>query len=245
MTTEETLDKLKGQQQVFGSPERVISDRNAAFTSNEFKKYCEDENITHYTITTGQPRGNGQVERMHQVIISVLSKLSVEDPTKWYRHVSNVQRCLNGTYQRSVGMTPFELIFGVKMRNNNDELSRLLEEENTLIFNEKRHELREKAKESIKKIQEENLRSYNNKRKEAMVYNVGDLVAIKRTQFSQGSKLYPKFLGPYEVTAKKRNDRYTVKKVGNGEGPINTSTSADLMKSWTALDVESSSEADE
>lgn len=240
LTTEETLSKLTLQQQTFGAPHRIISDRNAAFTSNEFKKYCEEENIVHYTITTGQPRGNGQVERIHQIIIEVLSKLSIADPTKWYRNVAAVQRAINGTFQRSIGMTPFELLIGVKMKDKNDEILKLIEEESIASYSENRSELRRKAKESIQKIQDENRRSYNKNRKEANQYEIGDLVAIKRTQFTQGSKLYPKFLGPYEVVQKKRNDRYEVRKVGHGEGPINTTSSADLMKRWMGQDSDTS-----
>lgn len=244
LSTEETLDKLRIQQQTFGSPQKIISDRNAAFTSTNFQDYCKEEGITHYTITTGQPRGNGQVERIHQVIISVLSKLSADDPTKWYRRISGVQRCLNSTYQRSIGMTPFELLFGTKMKDKNEDIMKLIEEEEIQNYSAKRNELRTKAKEAIKKIQEENVKSYNIKRKKAINYEVGDLVAIKRTQFTQGSKLYPKFLGPYEVVAKKHHDRYAVRKVGDGEGPINTTSSADLMKPWV-VNEDSSSGSDE
>lgn len=244
--TEEVLDKLKIQQQTFGSPQLIISDRNASFTSNAFKEYCESENIIHHTITTGQPRGNGQVERVHQIIINVLSKLTVDDPTKWYRRISAVQRSINSTYQRSIQMTPFELLTGVKMRNQNDEIIKLIEEESVQNFNEEREELRRKAKEGILKIQEENKKNYNRKRKTARQYNVGDLVAIKRTQFVQGYKLYPKYLGPYEIIQKKRNDRYGLRKVGQGEGPLSTSSSADMMKPWaTATTTDDSSEADE
>lgn len=245
VTTEETLSKLIIQQQTFGTPQRIISDRNAAFTSNEFQNYCKEENIAHYTITTGQPRGNGQVERINQIIIDVLSKLSITDPTKWYRHVAAVQCAINGSFQRSIGMTPFELLIGVPMRNKNDEIWKLIEEEKIAYYNESRSEIRAKAKESIQRIQSENRKSYNKKRKEANQYNTGDLVAIKKTQFTQGSKLYPKFLGPYQIVQKKRNDRYAVKKVGHGEGPINTTSSADLMKPWTSYNSESSGSDDE
>ncbi|KAL0851475.1 hypothetical protein ABMA28_007272 [Loxostege sticticalis] len=70
-STKEVLDKLKIHQHVFGNPERFITDRGTAFTSNDFRQHCEDEGIQHITITTGVPRGNGQVERMHRTIISV------------------------------------------------------------------------------------------------------------------------------------------------------------------------------
>lgn len=240
LTTEETLEKLRQQQQVFGAPDRIITDRNAAFTSNNFQDYCRKENITLHTITTGQPRGNGQVERTHQIIVAVLSKLSADDPTKWYRYVSKVQRCLNGTFQRSIRMTPFELLFGVKIKDEDVELQKMIDQEAIDYFYNSRKELRQKAKECIQKIQDENTKTYNRHTKQAHVYKTGDLVAIKRTQFSQGSKLFPKYLGPYEVTKSKRNNRYTVKKVGNGEGPIDTTTSADLMKPWVSMEDGSS-----
>jgi len=72
----------------------------------------------------------------------------------------------------------------------------------------------------------------------ALRYTHGDLVAIKRTQFGPGLKLRNKFLGPYRITKIMRNDRYTVEKVGEHEGPQVTSTSADYMKPWLCFDDE-------
>lgn len=68
--------------------------------------------------------------------------------------------------------------------------------------------------------------------KKAPVYNVGDMVVIKRTQFGSGLKIRPKFLGPYEIVKINPHDRYDVKKVSNTEGPITTSTSAEFMKRY-------------
>ncbi|KAJ0174972.1 hypothetical protein K1T71_009113 [Dendrolimus kikuchii] len=85
-------------------------------------------------------------------------------------------------------------------------------------------------------------------RTQAIQYEIGDLVAIKRTQFVQGYKLNPKYLGPYKIIEKKKNDRYVVRKIGNGEGPMNTTSSADLMKPWSDGDedeVSHSSGSDE
>ncbi|CAK1600638.1 unnamed protein product [Parnassius mnemosyne] len=65
------------------------------------------------------------------------------------------------------------------MRDNDDELQKLIDEESIQNFNEKREELRKKAKESIQKI-------------------------------------------------------------GISEGPINTNTSADLMKPWISPEDDSS-----
>ncbi|GFV17934.1 retrovirus-related Pol polyprotein from transposon gypsy [Trichonephila clavipes] len=77
------LEKLKQQQKTFGNPIRIISDRGSAFTSKLFNDYCDEENIQHLQIATGVPRGNGEVERIHRTLIPVLTKLSLDDSTKW------------------------------------------------------------------------------------------------------------------------------------------------------------------
>lgn len=65
------------------------------------------------------------------------------------------------------------------------------------------------------------------KRKPAVEYKVGDIVAIRRTQFVAGKKLAGEYKGPYEVSRLKRNGRYDVRKATDFEGPSNTFTSCD------------------
>ncbi len=44
-------------------------------------------------------------------------------------------------------------------------------------------------------MQEENKKSYDKKRKIAIIYKIGDLVAIQKNQFGTGMKFRPKFCG--------------------------------------------------
>ncbi|GFY07191.1 retrovirus-related Pol polyprotein from transposon 17.6 [Trichonephila clavipes] len=229
------LEKLKQQQKTFGNPIRIISDRGSAFTSKLFNDYCDEENIQHLQIATGVPRGNGQVERIHRTLIPVLTKLSLDDSTKWYKYVDRLQRILNSTVSRSTKWTPFELLVGIKMRNKEDILIKdLLLEEMAKELLEQREFLRNDAKKNIETLQSENRKTYNRRRKKASLYKEGDLVAIQRTQFGAGLKLRPKFLGPYKVTKVNSKDRYEVEKVGQHEGSNSTTTSADLMKHFYA-----------
>lgn len=231
--SKEVLDKLVIQQKVFGNPRRIITDKGSAFTSNEFRKYCEEEMIEHVLVTTGVPRGNGQVERINAVIISVLTKLSEDKPEKWYQHVERLQKTINSSFQRSVGCSPFELMVGVKMRQKVDvSILEILEEKCKIFFVDERNELRRKAKESIDQCQEQQKRTYDRKCKLSHKYSVGDLVAMKRTQFGTGLKLKGKFLGPYKIMKKIGVDRYEIKKIGSGEGPSMTTSSADHLKNW-------------
>lgn len=243
-SAKDLIAKLQQQSRIFGNPMNIISDRGSAFTSEDFKQYCSDENINHFLITTGLPRANGQVERLNAVIASVLAKLSFDDPTKWYKYVDIVQQIINSTYSRSTQMTPFELMVGVKMRTKEDlHLKELIEGEIVKQFNDDRDNMRQRAKESILRIQSENKRSYDKKRKPARRYNIGDLVAIKRTQFGGGLKLRPKYFGPYEVTRVKQNNSYDVIKVGTCEGPNRTTSCAEFMKPWLFHDGDDAFEA--
>lgn len=136
-------------------------------------------------------------------------------------------------------MTPFKLLFGTDMKMKDDiSIRELIEKEIISIFEENRDEIRSQAKENIRRVQEENRRGFDKRRKPATAYNIGDLVAIKRTQAKPGLKLAPKYLGPYRVTRILRNDRYLVEKVGKHEGPYEISTAAEYIKRWADEDDE-------
>ncbi|KAL7729923.1 hypothetical protein ACLKA6_009235 [Drosophila palustris] len=170
-SAKEVVTKLQAQSITFGNPVQLVSDKGSAFTSEEFKQYCNEENIRHHAVTTGLPRANGQVERLNAIIVSVLSKLSIDDPSKWYKYVEKVQQTINSTFCRSTHMTPFELLVGIKMRTKDDiQIKELIHEEMVQSFNDNRDELRKNAKQQILKVQEENKKSYNLRRRPASTY---------------------------------------------------------------------------
>lgn len=226
----EVIQRLRNQSELFGNPRRIVSDKGAAFTSNDFNDYCEEQNVEHVEITTGIPRGNGQVERVNQVILAMLTKLSVNDTTKWYKHVGNIQRWINASVHQSTTVSPFEAMFGVQMRHEGDiRLCELLEEIRVAQFDDQRSEIRAKARAAIEKAQHDQQRSYNLRARQAPTYQIGDVVAIKRTQFGPGKKYAAEYLGPYKITNVKPNSRYDVEKI-SGEGPKKTSTAASHLK---------------
>lgn len=246
-TSTEAIAKLKIVQSNFGNPRRIINDRGTAFTSKEFTDYLAEQKIEFRPITTGVPRANGQVERLNSVIIAVITKLSVDNPMTWYRYVERVQKCINSTYQRSIGTTPFQLMFGTKVRLVEDILlAEWLQDDVIDEFFHQRAVLRSDAKRQIVQVQSANKTNFNHRRKPATQYKVDDIVAIKRTQFGPGLKFRGKFLGPYRVTLVNGMERYDVTKVGDHEGPTKTSTCAEFMKTWTVPNLlDASSESDE
>lgn len=117
-TTAEMIDRLKKQVTVFGNPRRIVSD--GAFTAKEFKEYCQREEVEHVLTTTGIPRANGQVERVNRTLIPLISKLTAPKMGEWYKYLSVAQQYLNTTFHRSIGMTPFQVLFGTRPRFKDD-----------------------------------------------------------------------------------------------------------------------------
>jgi Retroviral aspartyl protease/Zinc knuckle len=117
------------------------------------------------------------------------------------------------------------------MRTSDDiKIKEVIQQEIVESFENEREEQRQHAKHQIAKIQAEIRRTYSRRRKPAHTYCVGNLVAVRRTQFGMGTKLNNRLLGPYKVTAIKPNDRYNIEKDGYHEGSNCTSSSADNMK---------------
>ncbi|GFX76584.1 transposon Tf2-8 polyprotein [Trichonephila clavipes] len=118
----------------------MITDKGSPYNSKGFDDYCTEEKIQNLQITTGVPRENGQVERIHQTLIPVLTKLLIDDPTKWYKFIDRLQRILNSTSNRSTKWPLFELLTGITMRNKEDLYLR------SILMEEMVEELQEQRK---------------------------------------------------------------------------------------------------
>ncbi|KAK9496969.1 hypothetical protein O3M35_012838 [Rhynocoris fuscipes] len=131
-----------------------------------------------------------------------------------------VQRSIDGSRQRAIKTTPFDL----KMRQKDDiKVSGIVKEEILKNHDENRNEIRELAKENILKIQRKNKRQYSKKRKKKGKYGKREIV----------SRAQLKSCG---------NSRYEVVKV-EGEGP-ETTTGAVYMRDyrWSSSGTEENAE---
>lgn len=92
----EVINRLSEQQKTFGNPEQIISNKESAFTSEKFLNFCTEEGIEHIHNMTGIPRRNGQVEKMIETIIPILTKL-LNNSERWYKNVDRMQQYINNT----------------------------------------------------------------------------------------------------------------------------------------------------
>lgn len=158
--------ELRKQVTVFGNLRRIITDCGTAFISDAFQKFCEEESIEHILTTTGVLRGNDQVERLNQSIITILTKLSLDKPKKWYKHVDKVQQFINSSFNRSIDLS---IRGAYKKKNaikNYSQLRNIIQKTVIKIFQQERLEICNEAKESILKIQKENRKIENDLRED-------------------------------------------------------------------------------
>jgi len=99
-----------------GLPNRVHSDRGSQFTSDMMKEVYRLLDVKQSTTTPYHAMGNGVVENFNKTIQNLLTKVAAEKPANWHRYLGPLMFAVRDTPQDSTGFTPFELIYGHKVR---------------------------------------------------------------------------------------------------------------------------------
>lgn len=229
----------------FRTPDRIVSDRGACFTSHAFKRFCLNKGIKHVLNAVASPRSNGQVERYNRTILSSLTALNLNrDERDWDEDTGKLQWGLNNTLQKTTGRTPSSVMFGTHMDAEIDprlnEIRTETREMNDLAS------IRKQVKDRIDAEQLKQKEAYDNGRRPAKTYKEGDLVRITKTNFNndgKSKKLLPHYIGPYRVVTVLGNDRYRVAAVPgltSSKNKRKTTVAADRMLPWihvAALEV--------
>lgn len=233
------LNELNKVFTVFGNPKRLICDAGSAFTSHLFVKFCNDKNIRRHVIATAMPRSNGQVERYNRTILEALRSMGANtDNNKWDIHIPNIQQGINSTVNKTTSAVPSEVFFGYRLQTDSDKLVNENEEKFIDVT-----ALRNRVSDNIESSANQQKQAFDSKRKEARIYNVGDLVVIKipsQSNEGQSTKLMPVFKGPFQVTEVLGHDRYKVTDMRGAERCSNSrrydgTTCVENMKPWIRL----------
>ena len=118
----------------------------------------------------------------------------------WDRYIPLMEFSYNNSFQSSIGMTPYEALYGWKCRTPVcwTELNehRLIGPDIVKDTEEKVQIIRQRLKAAS-----DRQKSYANLKRRDIEYNVGDKVSPWRKilRFGQKSKLSLRFIGPYEI----------------------------------------------
>ena len=98
-----------------GVPKRIRTDNDTAFTSKEFKDFCEQYNIEHITGLPYMHTATGLVERTIQSLKNLILT-NLEDGIGLTESINRALHVMRFTIHTGKGQTPFELHHGRKPR---------------------------------------------------------------------------------------------------------------------------------
>lgn len=113
--TSETVKKIFWQNIMcrFGVPRTLIVDNGKQFDLNKFKEFCKSIGTKIAFASVYHPESNGAVERANRVIFSIISRTLFNlRKGKWVEELPKVVWSHNTTASRTIGFTPFKLLYG-------------------------------------------------------------------------------------------------------------------------------------
>ncbi|CAK1597910.1 unnamed protein product [Parnassius mnemosyne] len=123
-SSDTVIEKMYEFMSRFGIPQTIVSDNGTAFTSQEFKRFCEVNGISHVTSPPYHPASNGQAESYVKIVKKGI-KSSIMSSSNTKQSKNNLLKFLfdyRNSKHSTTGMSPAELIFGRKLNSRLDRL---------------------------------------------------------------------------------------------------------------------------
>lgn len=198
-----------------GTPNRRISDRGTAFTSKAFEAFCTQYGVRHILNSVRHPQSNGQVERVNSTLVPVM-KATMESDRTWNRQIADVECHLNNAHNKTIGDTPFHVLYCYYPSFKDGILCHVTTGENW----ESTMHLQTKVRERIAKEHTMWKQRYDPKHAKPIHYSVGDVVFIRRPSEATGesTKLQVKYRRPLVITEALPNDVCRVSDLRTQEG---------------------------
>ncbi|KAI3740651.1 hypothetical protein L2E82_31121 [Cichorium intybus] len=99
-----------------GAPLSIVSDRDPRFTSKLWEALQERMGTKIKMSTAYHPQTDGQSERTIQTVEDMLRSCVLDFGGNWDEHLPLVEFSYNNSYHSSIGMPPFEALYGRKCR---------------------------------------------------------------------------------------------------------------------------------
>ena len=187
-----------------GVPVSIVSDRDPRFNSRFWRQFQESLGTKLNMSTAYHPQTDGQSERTIQTIEDMLRVCAIDFSGSWDDHLPLVEFAYNNSYHSSIGMPPYEALYGRKCRSPIcwDEVG-----ERKILG----PELVQHTSETVQLIRKRLLAAQDRQRKYAdpsrkdVNFETGEAVLLKvspwkgLTRFGKKGKLAPRYIGPFEI----------------------------------------------
>jgi hypothetical protein len=102
---------------LYGVPASIVLDRDAWFTSKFSKKLQEAMGTKLDFSTAYHPQTDGQSERTIQILEDMLRLCVLDFKGNWIRFLPLVEFAYNNSFQATIGMAPYDALYGRKCRS--------------------------------------------------------------------------------------------------------------------------------
>ncbi|GAU49453.1 hypothetical protein TSUD_407400 [Trifolium subterraneum] len=187
-----------------GVPLSIVSDRDPTFTSHFWRAFQKAMGTRLRMSTSNHPQTDGQSERTIQTLEDMLRACVLEDGGNWSKHLHLVEFAYNNSYHASIGMAPYEALYGRKCRTplcwtevgDKGVLGPDIIQETTLKIKSVREHM---------KVAQSRQKSYADHGRMPIEFDEGDHVFLRvmpklglRGVFKT-KKLPPRYIGPYQI----------------------------------------------
>ena len=201
---------------VLGIPKIMQSDNGSEFVNQVIDELVQLNGIDHMTISAYNPRVHGQVERVNQVIDSILKKELENAMHEWPDYVPFAQLSYNAKISTTTGSTPFSLMFGRRL-NDFEEYgsSRVGTDMRVKLWRKRQDEITNvvypAVKERVLKKKEKMVRDFAKRHRILKTDTLPKGSVVMMIDKTQESKWDPKYEGPFVVVRKNRGGAYVLK----------------------------------
>ena len=213
----------------YGIPRILVTDNGTQFNNEEFKKYCEENEIELRFTSVAHPQANGQAEVANRIILDGLKKRIEKSRSNWVDEILPILWAYRTTCRVTTGETPFMLAYGeeavvpVEISHSSPRIQAFNAEENEegqRLALDLIDEVRDGAHAKIVKYQKK-ASFYNNLRVKERFFKQGDLVLrkIEASGVGQKGKLAPNWEGSYRVKSVQGRGTYKLETMDGFEVP--------------------------
>ena len=211
ITAEVIVEELMVFFSRIGIPSELLSDGGPQYTAQLMQEALKLLGINHALAAPYHPETNGLCEKANDTVKQMLRKVSADQPKKWDRLLPGVLFAYREVPQATTGLSPFEMVYGIKPRGPLSLLRDLWLQPDYDDIESKTHyqyvlDLKQRIESNCElacvrtKEQQALSKHYYDQKSKVRSLSVGDEVLLFLP--TSASKLLAKWKGPYKVVEK-------------------------------------------
>ena len=190
-----------------GIPEEILTDQGSNFMSVLLQEIYQLLGISRIRTSPYHPQTDGLVERFNGTLKAIMKKFTSRNKKDWDEYLPYLLFAYREAPQESTGFSPFELLYGRRVRGPLDVLREVWTEESErtteithlVQMRERLEEMSSLVRANSARAQKRQKKSYDAKVIEQLL-EVGDEVLVLLP--TKQNKLKLQWSGPYKITRK-------------------------------------------